>query len=129
MRRIILPLITGAAVVGIAACSPDEQDFKKEAEKYIEGDDVEKELGENVNDVECEEPVNKEVGTTYTCVGTGDSGTPYTFTVEITGDRELTVTGAVPGGGATTGSVAPIDTSAVAPIDTSAAAPTTTAAG
>lgn len=114
MRRIALPVLAGVAVLGAAACSADSQDFKKAAENFIDDDDdVSSEVGEEINDVECEEPTSKDVGTTYTCTGTGESGTAYEFGVEITGERELQVVRAEVVGGATAGST-PVASSAPA---------------
>ena len=39
MRRHAIPVIAGLAIFGIAACSPDEGDFKNDAEGFIEDDD------------------------------------------------------------------------------------------
>ena len=92
MRRIVIPSLVGLAVLGVTACSPDEADFKDEGEEFInDSDEIEQAVGSDVSDAVCEEPTSKDVGTTYTCTATDAAAASYTFTVEITGDKELTV--------------------------------------
>lgn len=93
MRRIAIPALTGlAAVAVLAACSPDESDFKQEGEDFINSnDEIETAVGGDVNDAECEQPADTEVGTVYSCTASNAAGDSFVFTVEITGDKELTV--------------------------------------
>jgi Domain of unknown function (DUF4333) len=101
MRRYAIPIAAGLAVFCAAACSPDEGDFKNDAEGFIEDDDgeVESQIGVALSDATCEDPASTDVGTTFTCTAVGDDGTTYDFTVEITGDNSYQVGGGTPAGG------------------------------
>lgn len=94
--RILLPAAGLAALVGFAACSPDSTDFQSEGEKFIENTDgdVTTQTGYSFSDASCDKPTNTDTGTTYACTAADEEGDSWDFTVEITGDRELTVTGA-----------------------------------
>lgn len=96
MKRFIT--LAGVAVLGfgtLAACSPDSTDFKTEGEDFIEKDDgdVATELGYTFENASCDKPSDTEVGTTYECTADDDEGDSWDFTIEITGERELTVSG------------------------------------
>ncbi len=83
-----------AALLTVAACSPDAADFKDEAEGFIEDDeeDVAQQSGLTFDEANCEEPASKDVGSTFTCTAVGSDGGTYTFTAEITGEREFQLT-------------------------------------
>jgi hypothetical protein len=117
MRRIAVTALAGLALVGFAACSPDEGDFASEAEDFIGDDDgdVATTLGVTFEDIECQDPANTDVGMTFTCTATGSDGQTYTFTNEVSGDKEFKVIDAAPSGGATGGSTPAGTTPAVAP--------------
>ena len=68
MRRYAIPIVAGLAILGVAACSPDEGDFKNDAEGFIEDDDgeVESQVGVALSDASCEDPPSTEEGTTFT---------------------------------------------------------------
>ena len=105
MRRILLPAIAGLALVGVTACSPDENDFASSAEDFIQDDDedVATELGMTFEDAECDEPASTDVGAAFTCTATGSDGNGYTFTAEIDGDTSFRSTGVeMASGGAVT---------------------------
>ncbi len=103
MRRYAIPIAAGLAILGAAACSPDESDFKDDAQGFIEDDDgeVESQVGLALSDASCEDPPSTEEGTTFACTAVGDNGTTYDFTVEITGDNEYRVSGGTPASGST----------------------------
>jgi hypothetical protein len=90
MRRTAL-LPPTAAVIVLAACSASTTDFKKEGEKFLESDEVAENVGYSFTDADCEEPANTDEGTTYRCTAVDNEGDTWEFTVEITGDNELTV--------------------------------------
>lgn len=92
MNRLLLPVIGAAALFGFAACSPDSKDFKSEGEDFIEDDDgaLATNLGYTFDDANCEKPANTDEGTTYACTAVDNEGEAWDFSVEITGDRELT---------------------------------------
>lgn len=112
MRRIIIPALIGLATLGAAACSPDEGDFKSEAEDFIGEDDgdVATQTGMTFEDVECEEPASTEEGSTFTCSATGSDGQSYTFTGEVTGERAFEIVDIAAAGGTPTGTAAPTAT-------------------
>lgn len=104
MRRILIPALVGLAILGAAACSPDEGDFKSEAEDFIsdEDGDVATQTAMTFEDVECQEPTSTDEGSTFTCSATGSDGQSYTFTGEVTGERSFEIVD-IAAGGATTG--------------------------
>jgi hypothetical protein len=122
MRRFVIPALAGLAVAGIAACSPDSGDFKKDAEDFIDDDDgdVEQQIGTALSDATCEDPASSDKGTTFNCTAVGENGTTYAFFVEITGDNSYEVGGGTPTGGTTAGT---------APAGTATTAPTATTGG
>lgn len=95
MKRLLVPAIGAIALFGLAACSPDSKDFKSEGEDFIEDDDeaLATNYGYTFDDAECEQPENTDEGTTYTCTAVDNEGDTWDFSVEITGERELTATG------------------------------------
>jgi hypothetical protein len=95
MNRLLLPAVGALAVLGFAACSPDSKDFKSEGEDFIEEEDgqLASNLGYTFSDAECDKPANTDTGTIYDCTAVDDEGDTWDFSVEITGDRELTVNG------------------------------------
>jgi hypothetical protein len=121
MRRYVIPACAGLAVLGIAACSPDEGDFKEDAEGFIDEDEgqVESQLGVALADATCDEPESSDVGATFNCTAVGDDGTTYQFTVEITGDNSYEVGGGTPAEGTTpAGGTSPAGTAGTAPATT-----------
>lgn len=126
MRRILAPAVVGLAVLGFAACSPDEGDFASEAEDFIgeEDGDVATETGMTFSDVQCEEPSDTDTGTTFTCTATGSDGISYLFTNQIAGDKEFQVLGFEPTTGDTSGS-APTGSAPVGSAPVEATATTT----
>lgn len=98
MRRILIPAVIGLATLGAAACSPDEGDFKSEAEDFItdEEGDVAEQTGMTFADAECQEPASTEAGSTFTCTATGSDDVSYTFTASIVGDSEFSIDGVDP---------------------------------
>jgi hypothetical protein len=95
MKRLLAPAIGAIALLGFAACSPDSKDFKSEGEEFLEDDDGEiaTSAGYTFDDANCEKPDNTDEGTTYACTAVDNEGDTWDFTIEITGERELTVQG------------------------------------
>ena len=75
----------GSLILLLGACSkdPDKKDFRKETEKFLEGETVRVQAGQQFSDASCEDPSSTDVDTEYTCVATGADGKGYTFTVRI----------------------------------------------
>ncbi len=84
-------LIAGFAACGLvfAACSADKTDFKAAAEKTIR-DEIAR-LIEGDASADCDDPGSTDIGTTFACTGTAGDGTTSTWTAEITGDKQVTV--------------------------------------
>lgn len=121
-------MIAAIATCGLlAACSADKVDYKTAAEKVAR----ETVAGLNPGDAtaDCGDPASTDIGTTFDCTGTASDGTVYTFSAEITKDKEVTVTlldtGTPPAG---TDSTSADSTSATSATEdsTAATAPTTT---
>jgi hypothetical protein len=90
-RSIVTLLASLTAGAVLVACSASTADFKKEGETYLESDEVTTVLQTRLLDAECEEPASTEVGTVYRCTANAADGTPWSFDVKITGERELYV--------------------------------------
>lgn len=97
MRRSI-PLTAGgpaavvAGVLALAACSADTADFQEQGANFLEGDEVRERFGMvRMSDAECEEPVDTNKDTLYTCTASGSDGHTWGFTIEITGSKSLRV--------------------------------------
>ena len=93
MKRTLIAIAGIAAIAGFAACSPDSTDFKSEGEDFLEDTDgdVASGTGFTFSDADCEKPSSTDEGTTYDCTATDDEGDVWDFSIEITGERELTV--------------------------------------
>jgi len=91
IRRIIAPLALGASLV-VSACSASEADFRREAEKYLESEALAEEAGYRFIGASCDEPNSTTEGTEFACTAVDNEGDSWEFVVEITGDREITVT-------------------------------------
>ena len=85
------------ALVVFGACSSNETDYRDAAKKAIGGKDAETQLGQKFNDITCDTPASKEIGTTFECTATGaDDATSYTFTAEIKTKKFVEITGFAP---------------------------------
>ena len=83
-------IATVAACGLLAACSADKVDYRTAAEK-VARETVEGLIPGDAT-AECGEPDSTDVGTTFDCTGTAIDGTVYSFSAEITKDKEVTVT-------------------------------------
>jgi len=88
MNKTLIALAAGLVLLG--ACSNDETDFKKTAEKTIVSE-WKKQVDEDLT-VVCASPSSTAVGTTFDCEGTSPDNTVYTFQAEITKKDEVTIT-------------------------------------
>jgi len=88
MRKILLatPVLALAAV----ACS-QTANFQSQTEDFIEGDEVETEVGGEVTDAVCEEPETTDVGTTYSCTAEVEGIGEMTFVSTITAEDAFEV--------------------------------------
>lgn len=97
MKKLIIAATAGLALFA-SACSNDESDFRDNAEKFIESDDVESQLGTTFSDTSCTEPPKVEAGQTFTCTSTAADGVKWTFTAELTSDSSYLIVDATPEG-------------------------------
>jgi hypothetical protein len=97
MRRSITfaaggPVSIATAVVLLAGCSADTEDFQEQGATFIEGDEVRERFGDvGMSDAECEEPASTDKDTLYRCTATGSDGNTWQFTIEITGSESLSI--------------------------------------
>lgn len=91
-------LLAGAAMaLVLVGCSHSATDYRDAAKKAISSKDAETQLGEKFNDIECETPASKDVGTTFTCTATGaTSGKTWTFTANIESKSKVLIVDAQP---------------------------------
>jgi hypothetical protein len=82
-----------------ATTIPPDEVFSREAEDFIEDDDgdVATQLGVTFDDVECHEPADTDVGTTFTCTAAGSDGATWTFTNQVTGEHAFEIVDAQSG--------------------------------
>lgn len=80
-----------ATLIGLAACSASSGDYRREAEKYLESDDLAKEAGYKFDRATCEAPSSDQIGVQFSCSATDNDGDDWEFIVEITGSRAITV--------------------------------------
>lgn len=97
MKKILIPFAVGLALV-TAACSNDETDFKDDAEKFIESDEVESQLGTTFSDAACTEPAKIEAGQTFTCTAVAADGVTWDFTAEVASENAYNITDYAPRG-------------------------------
>ena len=91
MRR-LTAAAAAAVVLLLVACSPDADDFKEEAEEYIESRGFSEGAGLlRYSEAECEEPESTAEDTMYTCTATAEDGSRWQFDVEIIGEKNLRV--------------------------------------
>ena len=92
-------LIAAATLILVlGACSTNETDFRDAAQKAIGGKDAETQLGQKFEDINCETPASKAVGTTFTCTAIGASdGASFVFTAEIKSSKLVEIVDVQPG--------------------------------
>lgn len=87
--RAIVGLLVAAPL--LASCSASSGDYRREAEKYLESDDLAKEAGYQFDQAVCEQPESDVIGVQFSCTATDNDGDDWVFIVEITGSRAITV--------------------------------------
>lgn len=83
-------LLVGAATVVLGGCFTTTADFKRDAEAYIAAD-VADAVGATFESVTCQQPVDQDVGTRFTCSAIDDAGQVWEFDNEIDAPGEFTV--------------------------------------
>jgi hypothetical protein len=90
MRRVAALAV--AAVAVLAACSPDQSDYKRETEQFIKGDErVATATRTTFTKAECEPPQDTKVGSRYSCVAVAADGSTWDFAAEITAKNRFEV--------------------------------------
>ena len=93
MNRRLLAMLRGASIpLVIVGCSASEGDFRREAEKYLESESLAEEAGYRFSGATCDEPSSTNEGAEFACTAVDNEGDSWEFVVQITGDREITVT-------------------------------------
>lgn len=92
IRKIRFSFAACLCLIVLAACSTSPRDFKTEGEEFIEGDDLAQSAGYRYREALCDQPQSIQVGSRYACIATDNDDNSWEFIIEITGDRELTVT-------------------------------------
>ena len=92
MRRVAALAVVATAVGLLGACTPDQTDYKHEAESFIKGDErVPAATGTTFTKAECTPPANTKVGTKYSCVAVAADGTTWDFAVQITAKNRFEI--------------------------------------
>lgn len=87
-RAIVVSLL---AVPVLTSCRASSGDYRREAEKYLESEDLAKEAGYKFDQAVCEQPESDVIGVQFSCTATDNDGDDWEFIVEITGSRAITV--------------------------------------
>jgi ABC-type glycerol-3-phosphate transport system substrate-binding protein len=96
MKKAMMAMLAGVAL--LAACSADETDFKDSAEKFIQSDTVEQQLGTTFTDAECTKPAKVEAGETFTCTAKDSTGATWTFDLVVKDKSNFEVVSGQPKG-------------------------------
>jgi len=78
------------AVVGLAGCFTSTADFKSDAETFI-SDEVAPEVGAEFSSVNCDQPIDQQIGTRFACQAIDAAGAVWEFDNEIDAENEFTV--------------------------------------
>lgn len=79
--------------VALSGCFTTSADFQEEAESFIVDDPgIVDALGVAMVSATCEEPVDRDVGRTFSCSAVDVDGEDHAFQVEITGETSFEVT-------------------------------------
>lgn len=97
MRRLRLALpLAGVAV--LAACTTSTTDFRDQTEDFLNEDgQVEDLVDGDVTEAECEEPLDTEVGSRYSCTAQVANAGTFTFEVEINAEDSFRIFDFSPG--------------------------------
>lgn len=91
MNRLGVVLGTVGTLSLLAACSVSAGDYRDEAQKFIESDDVADQLDLAFTEAACDEPASTDPDTEFRCTATGADGVAYAFTVTISGKAKFTL--------------------------------------
>ena len=92
-------LAAATVMLVLAGCAHSAADYSKAAKKAIGGADAARTIGQQFQDITCQTPSSKTVGTTFTCTATGTTdGVKYEFTATITSKTQVDITNYKPAG-------------------------------
>ena len=74
----------------------DENDFKRNAEEFIESTEVESQAGTTFTDAKCEAPAEIPVGEKFTCTAVDSDGETWDFDLEVTSSNGYEIVGGQP---------------------------------
>ena len=86
----ICPLIVACGALALTSCFDTTTNYQRDAEAYID-DTVADVLGASFRQVECERPIDQNVGTRFECTALDDTNGTWVFDNEITADNEFEV--------------------------------------
>ncbi len=85
-------VIVGAGALTIAGCFTSTADYRRDAETFIvEDTGIAESLGARMISATCDEPVDQEVDTTFSCEATDENGGTVAFEVTITESNRFVV--------------------------------------
>jgi hypothetical protein len=91
-HNILTPSVVLAAALALSGCFTSTADFQNEAEKFILEDEGLAEAVETTfSTADCEEPVDQNVETTFTCVAVDSEGDEWEFEIVILDSDEIEV--------------------------------------
>lgn len=86
----VVSLVVAASTLGLAGCFATTTDYQRDAEAYI-ADAVAEALDASFTQVECQRPVDQNVGTRFECTALDDANGTWVFENEITDDDAFEV--------------------------------------
>jgi hypothetical protein len=90
-RATVAAIVVASALM--SGCFTTSADFKEKAETFIlENDDVAANVGVALTSATCNEPVDQNVGTMFTCTAIDADGGEQRFDVEIVESNRIRVT-------------------------------------
>jgi hypothetical protein len=91
-HNILTPSVVLAAALALSGCFTSTSDFQNEAEKFILEDEGLAEAVETTfTTAECEEPVDQNPDTTFTCIAIDGEGEEWEFEIVILDSDEYEV--------------------------------------
>ena len=91
-HSILIPSVVLAAAIALSGCFTSTADFQNDAEKFILEDEGLAEAVETTfSTADCEEPVDQNAGTTFTCVAVDSEGDEWEFEIVILDSDEYEV--------------------------------------
>ena len=91
-RSVLVASVMVAAALTLSSCFTSTADFKNDAEKFIlEDEGLTEALETTFTTADCEEPLDQNAGTTFTCEAEDSSGETWEFEITIQESNEYEV--------------------------------------